>query len=408
MSSGTPRARTRRAGQFVALGASAVVIVGIAGCSSSDDDASSSGTATKTVKIEMTDQGCKVTPDKVEAGPITFEIANTNAAAVSEVELLQDGKILAERENIAPGMAATSFSHKLDGGTYQIYCPGATNEKTTFTVTGKAAAATGTVADQLKAAATEYKQYVITQVNNLAGATDELVTAVKANNVATSKTAYIKARPFYERIEPIAGSFCANGASDCSTDNAVNLDVAIDARPDALGPGDKWQGFHVIEKQLWESNNLDGMTPVATQLQTDVNELKRLVNEASFTVKPADIINGAGDLLDEVSTSKLTGEEEAYSHIDFVDMQANIEGSQQAFAIVKPALNQIDPQLTTTIQQAFDKVTSLIDSFRDANSPGGFKLFNEVSEAQKKEMAAAIIAVKDPLSQAGGKIAAAS
>ncbi|WHU45637.1 peptidase M75 family protein [Gordonia sp. L191] len=388
------------------MSATAVAIVGVAACSSSDDGDSSS--ATKTVTVEMTNDGCKVTPDKVDAGPITFEIKNTNAAAVSEVELLQDGKILAERENIAPGMAATSFSHKLDGGTYEIYCPGATNEKTTFTVTGTATKATGSVADQLNAAAAEYKQYVVTQVNSLTTATQTLVDAVNAGDVAAAKDAYIKARPYYERIEPIAGSFCANGASDCSTDNAVNLDVAIDARPDALGPGDTWQGFHVIEKQLWEAGNLDGMKPVAATLLTNVKDLQRLVNEPSFTVKPADIINGAGDLLDEVSTSKLTGEEEAYSHIDFVDMQANIEGSQQAFAIVKPALNEIDPQLTTTIQQAFDRVDSLIDSFRDPNGPGGFKPFNDVTEQQKRDMAAAIIAVKDPLSQAGGKIAAAS
>lgn len=395
-----------RASRLVAVSATAVAIVGVAACSSSDDGDSSS--ATKTVTVEMTNDGCKVTPDKVDAGPITFEIKNTNAAAVSEVELLQDGKILAERENIAPGMAATSFSHKLDGGTYEIYCPGATNEKTTFTVTGTATKATGSVADQLNAATAEYKQYVVTQVNSLTTATQTLVDAVNAGDVAAAKDAYIKARPYYERIEPIAGSFCANGASDCSTDNAVNLDVAIDARPDALGPGDTWQGFHVIEKQLWEAGNLDGMKPVAATLLTNVKDLQRLVNEPSFTVKPADIINGAGDLLDEVSTSKLTGEEEAYSHIDFVDMQANIEGSQQAFAIVKPALNEIDPQLTTTIQQAFDRVDSLIDSFRDPNGPGGFKPFNDVTEQQKRDMAAAIIAVKDPLSQAGGKIAAAS
>lgn len=395
-----------RASRLVAVSATAVAIVGVAACSSSDDGDSSS--ATKTVTVEMTNDGCKVTPDKVDAGPITFEIKNTNAAAVSEVELLQDGKILAERENIAPGMAATSFSHKLDGGTYELYCPGATNEKTTFTVTGTATKATGSVADQLNAAAAEYKQYVITQVNSLTTATQTLVDAVNAGDVAAAKDAYIKARPYYERIEPIAGSFCANGASDCSTDNAVNLDVAIDARPDALGPGDTWQGFHFIEKQLWEAGNLDGMKPVAATLLTNVKDLQRLVNEPSFTVKPADIINGAGDLLDEVSTSKLTGEEEAYSHIDFVDMQANIEGSQQAFAIVKPALNEIDPQLTTTIQQAFDRVDSLIDSFRDPNGPGGFKPFNDVTEQQKRDMAAAIIAVKDPLSQAGGKIAAAS
>ncbi|MGC4933807.1 iron uptake system protein EfeO [Gordonia sp. DT30] len=395
-----------RASRLVAVSATAVAIVGVAACSSNDDNGSSSGA--KTVTVEMTDGGCKVTPDKVDAGPITFEIKNTNAAAVSEVELLQDGKILAERENIAPGMAATSFSHKLDGGTYQIYCPGATNEKTTFTVTGQAARASGSVADQLNAAGAEYKKYVVTQANSLTTATEALVAAVNSGDVNAAKDAYIKARPYYERIEPIAGSFCANGASDCSDNNAVNLDVAIDARPDALGPGDTWQGFHVIEKQLWAADNLDGMGPVGATLLKDVKDLQRLVSEPSFTVKPADIINGAGDLLDEVSTSKLTGEEEAYSHIDFVDMQANIEGSQQAFAIVKPALNEIDPQLTATIQQAFDHVESLIDSFRDPNAPGGFKLFNDVSAQQKRDMAAAIIAVKDPLSQAGGKIAAAS
>ncbi len=260
-----------------------MAIVGVAACSSSDDGDSSS--ATKTVTVEMTNDGCKVTPDKVDAGPITFEIKNTNAAAVSEVELLQDGKILAERENIAPGMAATSFSHKLDGGTYELYCPGATNEKTTFTVTGTATKATGSVADQLNAAAAEYKQYVITQVNSLTTATQTLVDAVNAGDVAAAKDAYIKARPYYERIEPIAGSFCANGASDCSTDNAVNLDVAIDARPDAWGPVTPGS-FHVIEKQLWEAGNLDGMKPVAATLLTNVKDLQRLVNEPHSPSSP--------------------------------------------------------------------------------------------------------------------------
>ncbi len=395
-----------RASRIVALGATAVAFIGVAACSSDDDSASSSDT--KTVKVEMTDQGCTINPDKVDAGPITFEITNTNAAAVSEVELLKDGKILAERENLAPGMAAATFSHKLDGGEYQIYCPGATNEKTTFTVTGQAAQASGTVADQLKAAAAEYKQYVITQVNSLVTATEALNTAVQQGDVEAAKTAYIKARPYYERIEPVAGAFCANGAADCSSNNAVNLDFAIDARPDAVSPGDTWEGFHVIEKQLWENNNLDGMKPVGDTLVKNVKDLQRLVNEPNFSFAPADIVNGAGDLLDEVSTTKLTGEEEAYSHIDFVDMQANIEGSQQAFAIVKPALQQIDPQLTATIQTAFDNVDKQVDALRDPNAPGGFKPFDQVSAEQKRQIAQAIVAVKEPLSQAGGKIAAAS
>lgn len=98
---------------LVAVGAAAVAVVGIAGCSDSSDSSNSSSDV-KTVKVEITDQGCKATPDKVDAGPITFEITNTNAAAVNEVELIKDNRILAERENIVPGMASVSFSHKLD------------------------------------------------------------------------------------------------------------------------------------------------------------------------------------------------------------------------------------------------------------------------------------------------------
>ncbi|MFC7756007.1 imelysin family protein [Tsukamurella soli] len=230
----------------------------------------------------------------------------------------------------------------------------------------------------------------------------------RQGDLAAAKAAYPKARPFYERIEPVAGAFCTDGSTDCSDKNSTSLDFAIDARPAALGPGDKWEGFHVVEKQLFQANNLDGMKPVADQLLTNVKLLQKVVSEPRFGFAPADIVNGAGDLLDEVSTTKLTGEEEAYSHIDILDMQANVEGSEQAFAMVKPALEQIDPQLTQTITDAFTKCDKLIDSFRDSAQPGGFKLFTQVSADDKRKMAAAVIAVKDPLATAGGKVAAAS
>ena len=168
----------------------------------------------------------------------------------------RDNRILAERENIVPGMASVSFSHKLDGGTYELYCPGATNEKTQFTVTGKATEATGTVADKLKTASADYKAYVITQVNSLVENTRTLTDAVKANNLEAARDAYPKARPYYERIEPIAGAFCTDGSTDCSDNASVSLDFAIDARPDAVGPGDKWEGFHVLEKAIYQDKNL--------------------------------------------------------------------------------------------------------------------------------------------------------
>ncbi len=73
--------------------------------------------------------------------PVTFTVTNKDAAGLTEVELLSDQRIMAEKENLAPGLGAVSFTSTLGGGKYQLYCPGASKELTDFTVTGKASAA---------------------------------------------------------------------------------------------------------------------------------------------------------------------------------------------------------------------------------------------------------------------------
>lgn len=102
---------------------------------------SASGTAEPghvTVKVTEAD-GCIATPNTVPAGQVTFVVTNVDAVGVTEVELVADQRIVGERENLAPGFDST-FSARLDGGTFEIYCPGASTERTTFTVTGEAAA----------------------------------------------------------------------------------------------------------------------------------------------------------------------------------------------------------------------------------------------------------------------------
>ena len=74
------------------------------------------------------------------AGPVTFTVENVSASGITEVELQNELKILGEKENLAPGLPASSFTVTLDGGTYTLYCLGATPETQTFTVTGQAAA----------------------------------------------------------------------------------------------------------------------------------------------------------------------------------------------------------------------------------------------------------------------------
>ena len=85
--------------------------------------------------------------------------------------------------------------------------------------------------------------------------------------------------------------------------------------------------------------------------------------------QPFEIANGSATLLDEVLASKITGEEEAYSRIDLLDFEANVEGSLQAFATLKPALDQIDPTLVPQIATEFDALTAALDAYRDPTAP---------------------------------------
>ena len=75
------------------------------------------------------------------------------------------------------------------------------------------------------------------------------------------------------------------------------------------------------------------MGPVAERLQADATALRKKV--ATLKIEPARIANGAVSLLDEVSVSKITGEEDRYSHTDLSDFAANVAGAKVAFESVR-------------------------------------------------------------------------
>ena len=139
------------------------------------------------------------------------------------------------------------------------------------------------------------------------------------------------------------------------------------------------------------------------KLVSDVGRLKKLTT--GLTYKPTELANGAQELLDEVSSSKITGEEEAYSQIDLLDFANNDEGAEQAFAQLQPALAKIDPVLTKSIQTNFTALDKLVDSYRTTSNPSGYKLYNQLTANDKRLLAAAVKAVQEPLSTVASKVA---
>ena len=216
-------------------------------------------------------------------------------------------------------------------------------------MTGEAAPASTDVADLLQQATVDYADYVDIQTAALVEAVAPLAAAIKAGDLVAAQNAYAAARPAYERVEPVAESF-------------GDLDPAIDARAGDV-PAAEWTGFHPIEQALFEKKSTKGLDKLAAKLVTDVKDLQTRATELGANTRndtgkdryqPDEVANGAVALLGEVQSSKITGEEERYSHIDLLDFSANVEGSQQAFAALKPALNEIDPTVVPAIATKFD------------------------------------------------------
>jgi iron uptake system component EfeO len=388
---------------FATLGLTAAIA--LSACSGKSSSPAAAGSATgstvakadpHTANVTITNAKCVADQASYASGGLTFNVKNTDATAVSEIELLQGERIIGEKENLPPGFSG-SFSLSVQPGTYTLYCPGATTERVPLTVTGTAVTTSaGTTHDLLIAGTKTYGQYVSSQIALLLTGVQTLSTALAQPetpaSLAAAQAAYGKSRVFYERIEPVAESFTIASGS---------LDAAIDSRADDV-PVTKLTGFHRIEYGLFTKKSLAGLPAFGTELVGDVTKLQTLAK--GLTYQPAELANGAVELLDEVQKSKITGEEERYSHIDLLDFSGNVEGSEQAFANLQPGLKQIDATLTATVTARFADLENLLDKYRSAAQPSGFVLYATLTTADKQALSRSVQAVAEPLSKVAGKV----
>ncbi|QCR85686.1 EfeM/EfeO family lipoprotein [Moraxella osloensis] len=230
----------------------------------------------------------------------------------------------------------------------------------------------------------EYKAWVQTQIDSLLVDTQKFVALLEAGKLEEAKALYPKVRMYYERSEPIAESF-------------GDLDPRIDNREADLEPNEVWTGFHAIEKILWTQNTTKGTEKLGKQLIADVKELHAKIPTAEVT---GDLmVQGSVDLLNEVSTSKITGEEEIFSHTDLYDFKANIEGAEKIFAILKPKIQAKNPALVTELEQKFDAVNQLLAKHQVGQQD--YKSYKELTPADTKALAEAVNKLGEPLAQMG-------
>lgn len=365
----------------------------LAGCGLTQSNSAGDGK----IAVTSTDDGCNVSAAEAPSGNLSFAVKN-DGSKVSEFYLYgSDGlRIVGEIENIGPGLSR-DLVVTAGPGSYITSCrPGMKGEgiRSDFKVTdsGKDVQITGVDQATINQAVASYTAYVRDQTSQLVDQTTEFVNLYTAGKDDEARALFPVARQHWERVEPVAESF-------------GDLDPKTDAREADLEPGQKWTGWHRIEKDLWPpASGYTALTPAqrkvyANDLLANVKTLDKRVQTLKLTVDQ--IGNGSKGLLDEVASGKITGEEDTWSHTDLYDFQANVDGARVAYEDLKPILDVKNKSLSDTIQQRFSQLQALLDKYRDGD---GFVFYDKVTEAQRKELSDAVNALSEPLSKMTGAI----
>ncbi len=343
------------------------------------------------VPVTISDKGCEPAFVSVTPGRSVFKIKNESKRAV-EWEILKGVDVVEERENIIPGFVQT-LSATLDAGDYQMTCGLLSNPKGVLKVAATdvdAAKATPVSAMDLVGPLAEYKVYVTKEVDALVGETQRFADAVKAGKLADAKALYAPAHEHYERIEPIAELF-------------NDLDGSMDSREDdferkAADPA--FLGFHRIEKGLFADNSTADLAPVADKLMADALDLQKRLS--SLTITPKSMVGGAADLIEEVASKKISGEEDRYSRTDLWDFQANVDGALKIVTLLDPLVVKRNPELAARVNDNFAKVDAVLTKYKAPH--GGYVSYDKLDPQDRNKLKGPVTALAEDLSTLRGTL----
>lgn len=338
------------------------------------------------VKITVNDKQCDPMALTVPAGKTQFVVHNASQKGL-EWEILKGVMVVEERENIAPGFTQ-KMTANLEPGEYDMTCGLLSNPKGKLTVTAEGAnTATKPDAMALVGPIAEYKVYVTQQVGELVSHTKAFTDAIKKGDLKKAQELYPSTRVYYERIEPIAELFS-------------DLDGSIDAREDDFekkAEDPNFTGFHRLEKILFADKTTKGTGEFADKLYTDVLDLQKRITDLTFP--PSKVVGGAAGLIEEVASSKISGEEDRYSRTDLWDFRANLDGAQKIVNLLRPLLVKADKPLLDKIDANFKTVDALLDKYKTKQ---GYENYEKLSDADRNAMKGPITTLAEDLAKLRG------
>jgi len=376
-----------RHARVAAFAAAALIL---AACDVSTSGGASGGGGDARIAVTVNDGGCQPSSIEAASGRVVFEVTNGGSDA-GEFEILSGDRVVDEVENIVPGFVVNFATH-LDGGDYELVCYQLHSPRGTLAISGGVAVRpSSAVVDAATLAGYQdvYETYVRDQAAELVTQLEPFVAAVEAGDLEAAKAAYAPSRPAWERIEPVAELFS-------------DLDTRMDAREEDFAGGvedPEFVGWHRLEKGLWADGTTDGLAPIAASLRTDAADLQGRL--AEMDIEPRVIARGAGELIEEVAQSKLTGEEDRYSEADLYSISANVDGSRQIVSILRPTLETLDAAYVQGVDDAFAGVDEVIGRYANGD---GYQPFSAISDDDLKALQARMAKLSEVLAELPGRL----
>ena len=218
---------------------------------------------------------------------------------------------------------------------------------------------------------------------------DSLRKAIASGDLESAKVAYIDARPPYEEIETIAGSF-------------EESDADIDARPYAFEGGEtdpEFRGFHKIENLIFAEGDLEAAAPYADRLMRSVQRLRVELDEPE-RFSPEGQFGGMVALSNEVAAKKVSSEEETWSDQSMLIFKHNWIGIYSQF---KPFSKQLDDTTNGSVDNTYTSAMALVlPHFRKGSAAG--TPYSQISIKERRAIADASNRLRDAIIVARDRI----
>lgn len=348
----------RRLGRPWVVGGSVIAIVALGGgtalwvstASSSDRTSSAAATAASAAAdgypglphttVQASPGGCGAGWRSPQPGLQVFDVSNTGVGA--EDVYLKDvatKAVLGEVEGVAPGTSRPMVV-RLAAGSYAFSCLAQDVDAMagpTVRVQGGSGAGTPAVVPvtqhDLIPPTLAYQKWVAQQLPGLASAVDALKAAVDRGDLTAARSAWLPAHLDYERLGAAYGTF---GDLDGSINGTTK------GLPGGLAdPG--FTGFHRLEYGLWHGQSAAVLKPVAAQLAADVASLR--TQWASEQMDPLDLGLRAHEIVENTIQFELTARTDYGSGSNLATARANLQGTAEALALLRPLLVPRMPSL---------------------------------------------------------------